>query len=152
MANDPSRFEYTLKDTSVAAVTSSGARFDFSRRVNGHTVNPNGESSTGKGSGANPQYHTGVTYEPEFSITIPIDEADRFDEWVQANASASEEGLVCDVERKRSKPKVRTVTDLLVAWLPIRGEEAFAEGDATMVEYTGKFFEIRRDITGSITA
>jgi hypothetical protein len=150
MANDPSRFEYTLKDTSVVAVFPNGARFDFSRRVNGHTVNPNGESTTGKGSGANPQYHTAPVFEPEFSITIPIDEADKFDEALQANAST--EGLICDIERKRSKPKVRTVTDLLVAWLPIRGEEAFAEGDATMVEYTGKFFEIRRDLTGSITA
>jgi hypothetical protein len=140
--NDPSSFEYTLADTSVRAVTESNASFPFSRRVNGHTLNPNGESTTGKGSGANPQYHTAILYEPEFSITIPIDEADKFDKWIKANGS----GGVINIERKRSKPRVATKTDLLVQWLPIRGEEAFTEGDAVMVEYAGKFFEIRRDI------
>ena len=141
MANDPSQFEYTLKDTSVRAVTVNNSSFVFSRRVNGHTVNPNGESSTGKGSGANPQFHTGVEYEPNFSMTVPIDEADAFDAWLKLQP-----GGTCNIERKRSKPRVATKTDLLVEWLPIRGEEAFASGDPTMVEYSGNFFEIRRNI------
>jgi hypothetical protein len=138
MAADPSPFEYTLKDTSARALKKSGASFSFSRRVNGHTFNPNGESTTGKGSGANPQYHTGIVYDPEFSLTLPIDEADEFEKWVA--------GEPVDIERKRSKPRVATRTDLLVQWLPIRGEDAFTEGDATMVEFTGKCFEIRRNI------
>jgi len=148
--NDPSFFEYTLKDTTFAAVSLSGARFEFSNRINGHNYNPNGESSTGKGSGAYPTYHTSVVYDPEAGFTIPIDEADRFDEWF--NAFCASDG-VCHFERKRSKKRVPTVTDLFKNALPIRGEETFGEGDATMIEYTAKTVsEPSRDLTGSITA
>jgi hypothetical protein len=148
--NDPSFFEYTLKDTTFAAVSLAGARFEFSNRLNGHTYNPNGESSTGRGSSAYPVFHTGVIYEPTVGFTIPIDEADRFDEWF--NAFCANDG-VCHFERKRSKKRVNTVVDMLKNALPIRGEEAFAEGDATMIEYSANTVgEPDRDITGSITA
>jgi len=148
--NDPSFFEYTLKDTTYAAVSLGGARFEFSNRINGHGYSPNGESSTGQGSGSHPTYHTSVVYKPQAKFTIPINEADLFDEWF--NSFCANDG-VCHFERKRSKKRVPTITDMFKNALPIRGDEEFGEGDATMIEYTANTVgEPDRDITGSITA
>lgn len=146
---DPSKFEYTLKDSALTAISLGGARFQFSKRLKEHNANPNGESTRGRGSGATMVYHTGVIYDHQFSFAIPIDEADLFDEWF--NAFCLADG-VCHIERKRSKPRQKTVTDMYKNYLPIRGEEAFAEGDATYVTYEGGNLDVDRDVTGAITA
>lgn len=145
---DKSKFEYTLKDMGVTAVSKAGARFEFSDRVGGSTYSPNGSSSVGKGSAKFPRYHTGTVYEPSFSLTIPIDEQERFFKWFAANCAADG---VCDIERRRKKLSTAAVTDKLEDWLPIEGDEEFAEGDATMVEVTGNLLTPRKDITNALT-
>lgn len=145
---DPSRFEYTLKDMAVTAVSKAGARFDFSDRVGGSTNSPNGTSTVGKGSATYPVYHTGTTYEPSFAVTVPIDEKDRFRKWFEANCAADG---VCDIERRRKKARVAAVVDKFEDWLPIDGDEEFAEGDEVLVEITGNYLLPRRDITNSLS-
>jgi hypothetical protein len=148
MANDPSAFEYTLKDTAYVAVSKSGQRYPFSNRVSGASNNPNETSTVVKGSGRNPVAHTGVTAEPSFTITMPIDERDKFEKWFNANCDT--EG-VCDIERRRKKKRTPAVTDSFGDWLPTFGEESFAEGDATMVEVSGNYLVPRKDVTNALT-
>lgn len=146
-AQDPSKYEYTLKDSAVSAVSKAGARFDFSDRVGGSTYSPNGTSTVVKGSGGYPVAHTGTTFEPSFSLTIPIDESEKFFKWYAANCAADG---VCDIERRRKKPRVAAVVDKLEDWLPIPGDEEFAEGGETMVEVTGNLLRPKKDVTNAL--
>jgi hypothetical protein len=148
MANDPSAFEYTQKDTAHVAISKSGARFPFSNRVASSSYNPNESSSVVKGSGKFPVAHTGKTAEPGLTLTMPIDERDRFEKWFGINCKDDE---ICDVERRRKKPRTKAVTDSFGDWLPIFGEESFVEGDATMVEVSGNLLNPRKDVTNALT-
>ncbi len=149
MANDPSFFEYTLKDTQVIAISLAGARFPFSSRIGEHGINPNGESTRGRGSGSRMQYHTGVIFDYEGTFTLPLDESVRFAKWFKANCEADG---VCNFEVRRSKPRQRAIVDLAKFALPIQGERTFAEGDATMVEWTYGFLTLEEDTTNAIVA
>jgi hypothetical protein len=146
-SKDPSKYEYTLKDCGVTAVSKSGKRYTFSDRVGGCTYNPNGTAGVVKGSAAFPVAHTGTTYEPEFSLSIPIDENEKFQKWYAIHCA--EDG-VCDIERRRKKLRVAAIIDVLGDWNPIPGEESFAEGEATMVELTGSVLAPRKDITNAL--
>lgn len=144
---DPSKYEYTLKDSAVSAVSKAGARFDFSDRVGGSTYSPNGTSAVVKGSATYPVAHVGTTYEPSFSVSVPIDEQERFFKWYAANCAADG---VCDIERRRKKPRVQAVTDKLEDWNPVPGDEEFAEGSEVMVEITGNLLRPKKDVTAAL--
>lgn len=145
---DPSRFEYTLKDSAYAAIVpTSGARYEFSERVSESSNNPNESSSVGQGSGPNPTHHTKKTREPSFSITMPIDEREAFEKWFNTQCAADG---VCTLERRRKKTKIAPVVDHFVSWLPRFGEESFTDGEGVMVPVEGNYLEAKRDITNAI--
>jgi hypothetical protein len=149
MAQDPSKYEYTLKDYEFTAISKTGARFPFSDRVSEANKNPNESSSVGQGSGPNPVYHTRKVREPTVSITIPVDESTKFEKWFLANCADDE---VCNMEFKRKKPRVTSVLDLVEDWLPRFGEEAIAPDAGTMVTIEGNALAIRKDVTNALQA
>lgn len=145
---DPSVFEYSLADYAFVAIASGGQRFDFSNRVSSPSDNPNASSSVGKGSSQNPVYHTTPVFEPTFALSLPADERTRFRKWVRQYCAADKG--VCNVEKRRAKPRVKPVIDLIIGWLPLDGEEAPAEGEGVMVEVSGNYLEKKEDTTKAL--
>jgi hypothetical protein len=144
MAKDLSTHEYTIKNHAFTAISvTNGARFAFSNRVSEAAPDPGESAAVGQGSGPDPVYHLETVKEPKCSLTIPVDEAQRFKKWFRVNCAATK---TCNLEIRRSKPGVAPVVDLMGDWKPVWGAQTIGT-DANMVPVSGNALSSREDIT-----
>ena len=148
MAKDPSTHEYNVKNHKITAISPGGARFAFSYRLSEAAPDPGETSSVGQGSGPDPVYHLETVREPKCSITVPVDEAQKFKKWFAVNCTSTK---TCSLEILRSKPRVSPVVDLFGDWKPTWGPQVIGT-DANMVQISGNALSLRQDITNVLPA